>query len=79
MQTVRTKALDYRKIWNNERNESPLKTITRSQAAKLAAALLDRDHVVVEGEARDTTEVARIIDTIKAYLISIQNGRPSLA
>src|SRR6187402_1692981 len=34
----RTKALDYQKIWNNERNESPLKTITRSQSDKLAAA-----------------------------------------
>src|ERR1700743_3841327 len=30
----RTKALDYRKIWNNERDESPLKTITRAQAEK---------------------------------------------
>ena len=29
------KGLDYEKIWNRERNESPLKTITRSQAAKL--------------------------------------------
>ena len=39
----RTKALDYQKIWNNERNESPLKTITRSQTDKLAAALSDSD------------------------------------
>ena len=31
------KGLDYEKIWNRERNESPLKTITRSQAAKLRA------------------------------------------
>jgi ferrochelatase len=44
----RTKALDYQKIWNNEKNESPLKTITRSQSDKLAAALSDRDHVVVD-------------------------------
>src|SRR5216684_5866140 len=44
----RTKALDYQKIWNNEKNESPLKTITRSQSDKLAAALLDRAHVVVD-------------------------------
>src|SRR5919201_1472685 len=36
-----TKALDYRKIWNNEQNESPLKTITRSQSDKLASALSD--------------------------------------
>jgi protoporphyrin/coproporphyrin ferrochelatase len=35
----RLKARDYRKIWNNESNESPLKTITRAQAEKLAAAL----------------------------------------
>jgi len=35
----RRKALDYQKIWNREKNESPLKTITRSQAAKLRAAL----------------------------------------
>jgi ferrochelatase len=35
----RRKARDYRKIWNNEKNESPLKTITRSQAEKLASTL----------------------------------------
>ncbi len=29
----------YDKIWNRERNESPLKTITRGQAEKLAARL----------------------------------------
>jgi ferrochelatase len=31
----KAKGRDYEKIWNRERNESPLKTITRSQAAKL--------------------------------------------
>jgi ferrochelatase len=35
----RRKAGDYRKIWNVEQNESPLKTITRAQAEKLGAAL----------------------------------------
>src|SRR6187402_77973 len=29
------KARDYQKIWNFEKNESPLKTITRAQAEKL--------------------------------------------
>ena len=29
----------YEKIWNRERNESPLKTITRAQAEKLSAEL----------------------------------------
>ena len=42
----RRKARDYRKIWNTERNESPLKTITRAQAEKLAAAL-EGSHIVV--------------------------------
>ena len=35
----RRKGLDYEKIWNRERNESPLKTITRAQATKLRTAL----------------------------------------
>jgi protoporphyrin/coproporphyrin ferrochelatase len=42
----RRKARDYQKIWNTELNESPLKTITRAQADKLAAAISD-EHVVV--------------------------------
>ena len=46
------KARDYRKIWNNEKNESPLKTITRAQADKLAAAISDHDHVVVDWAMR---------------------------
>jgi len=35
----RRRARDYQKIWNNEKNESPIKTITRSQAEKLAGIL----------------------------------------
>src|SRR6185369_6002894 len=35
------KARDYLKIWNTEKNESPLKTITRSQSDKLGAMLSD--------------------------------------
>ena len=38
----RSRGRDYEKIWNRERNESPLKTITRSQAAQLAAVLAQR-------------------------------------
>src|SRR5436190_6583627 len=33
------KARAYRRIWNREQNESPLKSITRSQATQLAATL----------------------------------------
>src|SRR3954471_18927611 len=35
----RRKGKDYATIWNNELNESPLKTITRAQADKLSSAL----------------------------------------
>jgi ferrochelatase len=49
----RRKGKDYDKIWNREKNESPLKTITRSQAEKLASILepLGR-HVVVDWAMR---------------------------
>jgi protoporphyrin/coproporphyrin ferrochelatase len=48
----RRKARDYRKIWNTEKNESPLKTITRAQAEKLAAGIADHDHVAVDWAMR---------------------------
>src|SRR2546426_431364 len=47
----RRKGRDYDKIWNREQNESPLRTITRSQAEKLAAMLQDR-RIVVEWAMR---------------------------
>src|SRR6201997_3255568 len=48
----RRKAADYRKIWNGEKNESPLKTITRAQSEKLARAIADHDHVEVDWAMR---------------------------
>jgi len=48
----RRKARDYLKIWNTERNESPLKTISRAQSEKLEAALADQTHVVVDWAMR---------------------------
>jgi len=39
---------NYRKIWNRERDESPLRTISRAQAEKLAAAFADEPRVAVE-------------------------------
>src|ERR1700722_18364361 len=48
----RRKARDYQKIWNTEKNESPLKTITRAQSEKLAASIADHDHVVVDWAMR---------------------------
>ena len=44
------KARDYLKIWNVERNESPLKTITRAQSDKLAEAI--SGHGVVDWAMR---------------------------
>jgi pilus assembly protein CpaC len=34
-----------------------------------------RDHVVVEGEARDNAQVTRIVETIGSYLASVQIGQ----
>jgi protoporphyrin/coproporphyrin ferrochelatase len=49
----RRKARDYRKIWNHEQNESPLKTITRSQAEKLGGILEPLGkHVIVDWAMR---------------------------
>jgi ferrochelatase len=45
------KGKDYEKIWNAERNESPLKTITRAQAEKLTAMLGD-ERIVVDWAMR---------------------------
>jgi ferrochelatase len=42
----------YDKIWNRERNESPLKTFTRSQAEKLAEALGQPDQIIVDWAMR---------------------------
>lgn len=42
----------YAKIWNRERNESPLRTFTRSQGEKLAAALAEHGNVVVDWAMR---------------------------
>jgi protoporphyrin/coproporphyrin ferrochelatase len=49
----RRKARDYQKIWNRDKNESPLKTITRSQADKLGGILEPLGkHVMVDWAMR---------------------------
>jgi protoporphyrin/coproporphyrin ferrochelatase len=42
----------YRAIWNEERDESPLRTITRAQAEKVAARLGHREAIVVDWAMR---------------------------
>ncbi len=49
----RRKARDYQRIWNRDKNESPFKTITRSQAEKLASILEPLGkHVIVDWAMR---------------------------
>jgi ferrochelatase len=49
----RRKARDYAKIWNRDKGESPFKTITRSQAEKLAGILEPLGkHVIVDWAMR---------------------------
>lgn len=46
------KGRDYATIWNNERNEGPLKTITRAQAEGLQGRLADHPKIVVDWAMR---------------------------
>jgi len=46
------KGRDYDKIWNKERNESPLRTITRSQAENLSASYAGEPRVLVDWAMR---------------------------
>jgi protoporphyrin/coproporphyrin ferrochelatase len=46
------KGRDYASIWNNERNEGPLKTITRSQADQLAHVFQGDGRIVVDWAMR---------------------------
>jgi len=42
----------YREVWNEELDESPLRTITRAQSEKVAAALAARDNLIVDWAMR---------------------------
>ena len=42
----------YAKIWNRERNESPLRTFTRAQGEKLASALAGEENLIVDWAMR---------------------------
>ncbi len=46
------KGRDYDKIWNRERNESPLKTFTRCQAEKLAKHFENSEQIAVDWAMR---------------------------
>lgn len=61
------KGADYASIWNTERNESPLRTFTRSQAEQLAARMADRTSVVVDWAMRyGNPSIASRLDALQA-------------
>jgi ferrochelatase len=62
----RRKGRAYAKIWNHERNESPLKTITRAQADKLAAKLGAQGVVVDWAMRYGTPGIASRLDALTA-------------
>lgn len=63
----RTSGAKYRLIWNKERNESPLRTITRAQAERLVERLRIEPRIVVEwgmryGSPSTRSAVDRLVD-----------------
>ncbi|MDR3494311.1 MAG: ferrochelatase [Ancalomicrobiaceae bacterium] len=62
------KGRDYAKVWNHERDEGPLRTITRSQAEKLGARLAAvSDRVVVDWAMRyGNPSIADRLDALQA-------------
>jgi ferrochelatase len=58
---------NYAKIWNRERDESPLRTYTRAQSEKLAAAFADRPDIVVDyGMRYGNPSIAGAVTKMKA-------------
>ena len=57
------KGRDYQTIWNNEKNESPIKTISRNQAERLAERLKNEKSVIVDWAMRyaNPTTESRIL------------------
>jgi ferrochelatase len=57
------KGKDYATIWNTEKNESPIKTISRNQAVELGKRLQDHDGVIVDWAMRyaNPTTESRIL------------------
>ncbi|HTV71156.1 MAG TPA: ferrochelatase [Rhizobiaceae bacterium] len=58
---------NYKKIWNREKDESPLRTFTRAQAEKLAAALAGEPAIEVEwGMRYGTPSIKSAVDALYA-------------
>jgi protoporphyrin/coproporphyrin ferrochelatase len=58
---------NYAKIWNREKDESPLRTITRAQGEKLSAILAGEPKIVVDWAMRyGTPSIKGAVDRLKA-------------
>ena len=58
---------NYQKIWNRERNESPLRTITRDQSDKLTAIFRDDPDIVVGwGMRYGSPSIASVVERMEA-------------
>ena len=76
------KGKDYDTIWNKERNEGPLKTITRSQAEKLAEAMAGpSSRVVVDWAMRygNPSTESRMTPSTDGSTVSLTPVMPSAA
>ncbi|HEY5818283.1 MAG TPA: ferrochelatase [Mesorhizobium sp.] len=58
---------NYAKIWNREKNESPLRTFTRAQAEKLAAIFADEPGIVVDwGMRYGSPSIKSVVERMEA-------------
>ncbi|WP_036292432.1 ferrochelatase [Methylosinus sp. PW1] len=62
----RRSARAYRSVWNNERDEGPLKTITRAQAEKLAPRFAEQNVVVDFAMRYAGPSIGEKIDALRA-------------
>ncbi|MEQ1954203.1 ferrochelatase [Mesorhizobium sp. CN2-181] len=63
----RKSGANYAKIWNREKNESPLRTITRAQGEKLAAVFSGDDRIVVDWAMRyGNPSIRSVVDRLTA-------------
>lgn len=62
----RKSGANYEKIWNRERDESPLRTYTRAQAERLATVFADRPEIVVDYAMRyGNPSIASVVGRMK--------------
>ena len=74
------KGRDYDKIWNRERNELPLKTITRAQSEKLAAHFAGDRRISVDWAMRyGNPSIASRLEALPEEWLRSYPDRPALS